>query len=50
MKRIKPIKLELKLNKETVRVIPVDQLNDAAGAGGTHKACSVAPWCPAHTC
>ena len=50
MKRAKPKKIHLTLGKETVRVVPTDQLSDVGGAGQTHKACSVPPWCPAHTC
>ncbi|HTJ41536.1 MAG TPA: hypothetical protein VL463_05545 [Kofleriaceae bacterium] len=52
MKRIKlpkPTQIKLELVKETIRSIPDQDLHGIAG-GGTHKQCSVPPWCPAHTC
>ena len=53
MKRIKLPKptliRSLELTKETIRPIAEHDLHGVAG-GGTHKQCSVPPWCAAHTC
>ena len=45
-----PTKIKLELTKETIRGVSDTALQDVAGGGNTHKPCSVAPWCPAHTC